>query len=149
MRKLVIVTDLGQLRAYLIRQEFDDPSPTIDLVRDADFLSRHHRFADRDTDQAGQFPAGAAAMACGMPHGEQHDEIQEVARARIRQVAAAVSELAGSEPEAGIYFAAPKPVHRQLVSQLGDAVQKRISKSLQLDLVKVPKLDLLRRFELA
>lgn len=139
MKKLLIATDLGQLRAYRSEQEFDDPSPTIDLIRESDFLGRHHLFADRDTDQAGRFREG-------LSDGEPHAETGEAERVRMRQVAQAVTTLAEAEGEAEIYFAAPKPVHRQLLALLGAAVRNRIRKSLELDLVKLPRRELLRRF---
>ena len=139
MKKLLIATDLGQLRAYRSEQDFDDPSPTIDLIQESDFLGRHHQFADRDTDQAGRFREG-------LSDGEQHAEVLESERVRMRQVADAVGMLAAAEGEVEIYLAAPKPVHRQLISLLSAAVRNRIRKSLELDLVKLPKRELLQRF---
>jgi hypothetical protein len=147
MRTLLIASDLGQLRAYVASRDSDDRSPTIELIQESDFLGRRHHFADRDTDQGGRFPSGAAGMQGGMPNGEQHEEMEKAQRVRMRQVAEAVDVLAAADEEAEIYFAAPKPVHRHLVALLNPAVRKRIRKRLELDLVKLPKLELLRRFE--
>ena len=143
MKTLIVATDLGRLRAYRAVQDFDDPSPTIETVREEDFEDRHSRVANRVTDQAGRFPSGNE----GMSYGERHGESEEARQAQLRLVADAVNEVAESEPEMEIYFAAPQSIFSRLREMIGPTVNSRISKSLALDLVKVPKLDLLRRFE--
>ncbi|MFT5467042.1 MAG: hypothetical protein ACI8UO_002145 [Verrucomicrobiales bacterium] len=145
MNTLIITTDLGRLKAFRVVHAPDEPSPTIDLIREDDFANDHSRFANRDTDQAGQFPSGGSGMAAGERHGEE----TEARRVQLEQLAAAVDQQAQSEPDAAIFLAAPKPVNQQLLGLLTPDVRGRIAKNLALDLTKEPKLELLRRFESA
>ncbi len=143
MRRCIIVTDLGRLVAYRITQAEGELSPSFTDLHEESFDKSHSHTSDRVTDQAGQFPSGAA----GMSHGERHNEAAEALSVQIARVAETVNAVAAKEPETAIYFAAPKTIHRQVLDQLKPAVVERITKDLALDLTKHPKLDLLKRFE--
>ena len=142
MKTLLIVTDLGLLKAYLVEQAPEYQSPVFHEVRAEDFPNQHSRFSNRDTDQAGRFPSGKTGMA----HGERHEEEKQAKHAQARLVAATVSEVAHSEPDCDIYFAAPKTISHELMELLESGVSQRISKNLALDLVKEPVLKLWKRF---
>ena len=145
MNTLMIAADLGQLKAYRVVHDPDEPSPTIDLIGDEDFENDHSRFANRDTDQAGQFPSGPSGMAAG----ERHGESEEARRVQLGKVASAIDLLAHSEPGSRILLAAPKPIIQQLLDLLATDVRDRIQKELALGLTKEPKLKLLQRFDSA
>ena len=70
MKELLIITDLGCVKGYVVRQDLGDASPTIDLLRE-EILNRDYvRFADRDSDMAGRFEGGAAiGQQTGMSYG--------------------------------------------------------------------------------
>lgn len=143
MKTLVIATDLGRLKAYRVTQEMDEPSPKFEEICDEDFANRHSRYANRNTDQAGRFPSGLS----GMTHGERHGEANQARQDQAKLVAEAIIELASGEGECDIFFAAPQTISGDLLHQLDPSVTGRIQKQLALDLVKVPRLELWRRFE--
>lgn len=139
----MIATDLGQLRAYRVIRDPDEISPTIDLIEERDFVGRSRHLAERVTDQAGRFPSGSEGMA----FGERHGEAEQAERAALDEVVRAVEELAATEAESILYLAAPKTIYGDLTKRLSSPVQKRVRRSLELNLTKLPKLDLLHRFD--
>ncbi len=143
MSTLVITTNLGRLKAYRVAHQGDEPSPNFDTIRDEDFENRHSHVTGRVTDQAGRFPSGKE----GMSYGERHGEAEQARQAQLLLVARTVNEVAEAEPGSPIYIAASKSICTQLLDSIAPNVRERISKSLALDLVKLAKLDLLRRFE--
>lgn len=143
MKTLVIATDLGRLKAYRVTQEMDEPSPKFEEICDEDFANRHSRYANRNTDQAGRFPSGLS----GMTHGERHGEANQARLDQAKLVAEKIVELAGVEPGCDIFFAAPQAISAELLQHIDGSVAGRIRKQLALDLVKVPRLELWRRFE--
>lgn len=145
MKALMIATNLGQLKAYRVIRDPDEPSPTIDLIEERDLAGRSSHVAERVTDQAGRFPSGSVGMA----YGERHGEAEKAERDALDEVASSVEKLAAAETESILYLAAPKTIYGQLKKRLSSPVQKRIRRSLELDLTKLPKLDLLQRFDKA
>lgn len=142
----MIVTDLGRMKAFRITRDEDAPntSPAFTDLVDDDLDNLHSKVSDRVTDQAGRFPSGPSGMAIG----ERHSEEDEARQNQLHAIADRINRVAGDE-RGEIYLAAPPTMQRPLLAQLSSAVRGRILRNLALDLVKVPKLELLRRFGLA
>ena len=146
MNILMIVTDLGRMRAFRITRDDIDPttSPEFNDLADEDLENRHSRVSDRVTDQAGRFPAAVGRMSIGERHGEDLE-------ARNRQLAdiARCIDKAANDDDAEVYLAAPPAILKPLLKTIAKGVRQRIRKCLALDLVKSPKLDLLAKFGIA
>ena len=69
-------------------------------------------------------------------------------KALVEQVAGRINSLASREG-GSIYLAAPQTMIQPLLGSLDSGVRQRVKKELPLGLVKAPKLDLLKRFELS
>lgn len=145
MDLLLVVADLGRVKAFRLTRDEDAPSasPTFHDLLDVDLENRHSRVGERAADQAGRFPSGPSGMASG----ERHSEEQNARRAQLQRVANEIDTLASRE-EGSIYLSAPQPVLQQLLNALDSSVRQRVKKELALGLVKAPKVDLLARFEL-
>ena len=145
MNLLLIVADLGRVKAFRLTRNDDDPhaSPAFQDLLDEDLENQHSRVGDRVTDQAGRFPSGPSGMAAG----ERHSEVEEARHNQLQAVASVINGLAGRE-KGRIYLAAPQTMLRQLLETLDGEVRQRVEKELPRDLVKTPKLDLLKRFDL-
>lgn len=146
MNILLIVADLGRVKAYRITRDDDDPntSPAFEDLADDDLENQHSRVSDRVTDQAGRVAYGSGSVALG----ERHHEEEEARTNQLKTVAERINTIAGDK-SGSIHLAAPQPILRQLLDALDAGVRGRIRKSLGRDLVKSPKLDLLKRFDLA
>ena len=142
----MIVTDLGRMKAFRLTRDEDAPntSPAFTDLVDDDLENLHSKVSDRVTDQAGRFPSGPSGMA----NDERHSEEEEARQNQLQSIAERINKVAGEE-NGDIYLAAPATMQRQLLSELSAGVRRRILRNLALDLVKVPKLELLRRFEIA
>lgn len=145
MNSLLIVADLGRMKAYRVtRDELQpDTSPAFLDLADEDLANLHSRVSDRVTDKAGRFAYGSGSIAVG----ERHNEEKEAEENQLRAIAGRINRVAAAE-QGKIYLAAPQTMLRNLVESLEPAVRDRIRRDLALDLVKAPKLELLRRFEL-
>lgn len=145
MNLVLIVADLGRVKAFRLTRNDDDPhaSPAFADLLDDDLENQHSRVGERMTDQAGRFPSGPSGMAAG----ERHSEEEQARHNQLQAIAAVINGLAGRE-EGGIYIAAPQTLLRHLVDTLDSDVRQRIVKEVPRGLVKTPKLDLLKRFEL-
>lgn len=143
---LLIVTDLGRMKAFRITRDDNDPaaSPAFTELADDDVENLHSRVSDRVTDQAGRFPSGNGGMSIGQRHGEE----QEARGRQLAVIAERINRVAAGG-DSGIYLAAPPTMARPLLDAIAADVRRRIRRYLTLDLVKAPKLDLLRRFGLA
>ena len=142
MKRILITTDLGHLKAYRVMQGPDDPSPTIEAIVEEDFSASYTHISARVTDAGGRFPAGKNGMAVG----ERNHEAEQALRKQLKCVASANEEAPKLEPEATLQLAAPKPIFKRLSAELRPDLQKRLGTCLELDLVKASKQELLRRF---
>jgi hypothetical protein len=59
--KLIIVADLGLLRAYREVQGPTDRQPHLELIEELKLERAHEKLSDQVTDQAGRFPRGGGA----------------------------------------------------------------------------------------
>ncbi|MDX1680509.1 MAG: host attachment protein [Akkermansiaceae bacterium] len=144
MNSLIILADLGRVKAYRITCDDDDPrtSPAFEDVLDVDLQNQHSKVSERYTDKAGRFAYGKGSQSVG----ENHNEEDEAEAQQMGSVADVIQEAAKGDSD--IYFAAPKEIVADLQKTLDAALRKRIKKTLELNLVKTPKLELLDRFGL-
>lgn len=145
MNSLIILADLGRVKAYRITDDDLDPdtSPAFEDVADVDLNNQHSKVSDRYTDKAGRFAYGAGSKGVG----ENHHEQEEAENQQLHAVAQTINQAARGKGD--IYFAAPKEIFSDLKQSIDAKVRKRIRKDLALNLVKTPKLELLERFGLA
>ncbi|MEM7144914.1 MAG: host attachment protein [Verrucomicrobiota bacterium] len=142
MNSLIIVADLGRMKAYRITQDELQPgsAPTFEDLADIDLLNQHSKVSDRFTYQAGRSKTNSL--------GERLNEEGEAEEQQLEAMAETICSVAVSA-EGTIYFAAPQTVLRPLVDALHAEVRQRITRELPLNLVKASKLDLVKRFELS
>jgi len=146
MYSLIIVADLGRMKAYRITRDELQPNspPSFEDLADIDLENQHSKVSDRFTYQAGRFKSGTGSASAG----ERLSEEERAEGQQLEAMAETISDVAAAT-EGKIYFAAPQTVLRQLVGALKAEVRQRITRELPLNLVKAPKLDLLKRFELS
>lgn len=146
MNSMIIVTDLGHMKAYRITRDELQPntSPAFEDLADVDLENQHSRVSARVTDKAGRFSYGPGSIAVG----ERHNEEDEAKEHQLQAIVENINKVAGSDGH-HIYLAAPQTIIRHLIESLRPQVRQRIRRNLALNLVKAPKLELLRRFELA
>lgn len=142
--KLVVLADLGEMKAYRITRDPMQQSPNLELLNDMEFPISHGRFTEKYTDQAGRFPV--YGQSGPMAIGEQHNLELEIERRNIRAVAEAISELIQQEHAEYWSFAAAPEINERILDELDPLVRAKLVRNLPVDLVKAGREELLRRF---
>jgi hypothetical protein len=140
--KLLIVTDLGLLKAYHL-QFREEGSPKLSLLDQTVFEPAHQHVTDQVTDSAGR---RAAPTQGGGSIADSHNLKLEVERRLVKQLAQKIEALAMPAPSEGFWLAAPKDLLRPITEALPQTVRARVEKQLALDLTKLEPKEVLSRF---
>jgi hypothetical protein len=142
--KLIIVTDLGLLKAYKL-DATPQGTPHLELLEETVLEEAHHRVADQVTDFAGR-RAGPAAQNWGAPLADDHNIKLEIKRRLVRQLAGHIKRLIEANGQTPCGLAAPKEIHRMLLDELPNPVRARIERALPQDLTKATQKELIAAF---
>ena len=146
--KLVVLVDLGCLKAYRVAYDGLSSTPQMELLDNFETIDVHERFNDLVSDEAGRFHGGNSMVKGPRVSGERHNMKLEVERRSIRELARNVTALiknVGEEVEC--YLAASKEIHHPLLDELEPSVRARIIRNVPEDLTHVDKGELLEHFK--
>ncbi len=145
---LVVVTDLGCLKAYRLENDHPNSTPRLEPVDEFQCADAHERLVDKVTDLAGRFPrrTGAPHATGAMSDGERHNIELEKRKRLVRQLAQRLNALARNPEVESCMLAASREINHQLVEALEPQVRAKIAKNLPADLTKVERAALLRHF---
>jgi hypothetical protein len=145
--KLVVVADLGHLKAFRVEYDGLSSHPRFAMIENLATDEADGRLSDKLTDEAGRFMGGQRGHNEIRAAGERHNLKLEFERRAVGQLADQINRIVmrenGNEP---VYFAAHKEINHQILQQLDPAVRARIAKIVPEDLVKVRERELLRHF---
>lgn len=146
---LIIVADLGLLRAYRVVQGVNDRQPHLELLDELCPPSAHQKLAEQVTDQSGRFTKGRGPgdVLGDLPAGEQHNLELEQRRRLTTLLADRIAALLAQDG-VSCSLAVSAPIHHQLLEQLPAPARTRIERTVALDLTKEPPGALLERFKL-
>lgn len=142
--KLLIVTDLGLLKAYKA-DSTPEGSLRLDPVDELVLEEAHHRFVEKVTDFAGRRSA-PTQKAWGSPLTDSHNLKEETKRRLIRKITEHIEDLVGKNSDCGVWLAAGREINRPITSALLQSVRQRIEINLTLDLVHAGEKELLDCF---
>jgi hypothetical protein len=145
-RKLIILSDLGSLKAYCVTRDEITEEQRIDLLQGYDSLEGHERISEVLTDQAGRFPTGNGIGSGQMSHGDRNHLEQEIKNRIVRQLAHDISEIVLREEPDTWYFAANNEIDGKIIDALDASVRQKLSKRVRSNLTKVKKEELLNHF---
>src|SRR5689334_9513562 len=93
---LVVVTDLGCLKAYKMDKSESYSTPRLELIDKFENPEVHRRLVDKVSDLSGRFPRGTgnSNMTGAMSDGERHNIELESRKRAVRQLAGRVNTLA-------------------------------------------------------
>ena len=142
--KLIIVVDLGLVRAYRI-----DVTPQktrrLEQVQEIVLEEAHVRLKDRVTDLAGRH-RGSTQKSRSAPMADDHNLKLEEKRRLIRKIAGRITDLIEQNAKNGCWLAAPKEINVQILNELPPAVRKRVQKSVPADFTKLSPPAVLEHF---
>lgn len=145
--EFLVVADLGCLKAYAIHYDPLDITPRVEPVDAFYPLAAHTRISEELSDQAGRFPKGGAPQGgpAGQSIGERSTLEREERRRLAKLLAEKIEEL--TRDHHNFFFAAPKEINAQIVSELSSECREKIRRNLPLDLTKIERSELLERFQ--
>jgi hypothetical protein len=142
--KLLIVTALGQLKAYKV--EFPPKgSRRVTLLESVVLEEAHHRLGEKLSDLAGRH-AGSTQKSWGAPMADSHNLRLELKRRLLKQVAEKVEVLLIRYGNEGCWLAAPKEINHQIFDALSPRLRVRIEQNLPHDLTKMEPKALIEHF---
>jgi len=149
MKKLIIATNLGNLRVLKHRQAGDDPIEKDHLVEEPGESGKEHlkTIQETVTDQSGRFARGnPAGMESGMSHGEEHNLKAEIERAALKKIVSRIECVLSAEGHPAWILAAPKPILPRLAESLNPAARKSMLSTVGADLTNTPLVEMEKRF---
>jgi hypothetical protein len=143
-RKLIIVADLGLLKAY--NADFPaEQSPRLEQLDEVVLEDAHTRVIDKLSDLAGRH-AAPAQKNWSAPLGDDHNMKLESKRRLVRQIAAHIERLVGEAGGDGCWLATQKEINHRILDELSPSVREHIQKNLALDLTKTGPKEVLNQF---
>lgn len=146
--KLIIVADLGHLRAYRETRGMFDHGPHLELVAEADPDYVRGKRADQVTDRTGRFPKGSGPLNVqgDLSSGEQQTLQTELTRRAVKDLAERICLLLETHDVSQCSIAVSAPVHKQLLEALPPTARDKIRHVLPLNLVGANVQELQGRF---
>ena len=147
-KTLVVVTDLGCLKAFRLENHHPNQAPHLVLVEEFNNADAHGKLVDKVTDLSGRFPrnSGPANAKGAMADGERHNIELESRKRLVRQLAQRLNVLARGPEVERCLLAASLEINRQFLEELEPQVRAKIEKSIAADLTKLERAEILRHF---
>ncbi len=149
--KIIIITDLGLLRAYREVKRAQDHAPHLELIEERKLEAAHEKLSDQVSDQAGRFPRGSGAdmIAGDLSAGERLNLDAELTRRLIKSLAETVDALLADDAATVCWLAASAPIHKQLLDALNPKTRVKISRVIASNLTNTDPQELLGHFSSA
>lgn len=142
--KLLIVTDLGLLKAYKLtvtpRGSFH-----LDRLETVVLEEAHRRVIDKVTDMAGR-RAAPTQKNWAAPVADAHNLKLEIKRRLVKTIVEKIQRLITENNGCGIRLAANREINHLIMSSLPYAARHRIEMNLTRDLVKADERELCKCF---
>ena len=145
MSKIVIVVDLGHLKAYNITTTVTGDK--IDLIESYDSVEAHGKFSEKFSDANGKFGQGGGKNGAATGNSESHNTKLEIEKRAIKLLARDISAIITSQKCRKWYLAASKKINSQVLENLAPEVKECLDKNITSDLTKIPKSEILKHFE--
>ena len=126
--RLVVVADLGCLKAYQVEYDGLSTTPRLKLIEHLHTDEAQGRVSGRLTDEAGRFPGGNERSHPEIrAFGERHNIELELERRAVKHLAQSINDLVKGRDEP-VYFAATREINRQILHALAPEARAKIEK---------------------
>jgi len=143
-KKLVILADMGKLRAFRLSPPGTALSPHAkpEAIEEIDLPARQ-----RDTDNPGSFPQGRSVReTAGMSPGEDHNKAGEFEKRSIEFIAREITGLIEAEGAMPWCLAAPASINKRIFELIPPPLQDSLATNVTADLTHLPLADIEHRF---
>jgi hypothetical protein len=142
--KLLIVTDLGFLKAYKVHTT-PKGSLHLDPLETVVLGEARQRLVDKVSDLAGR-RAAPNRNGWGAPLADAHNLQLETRRRLVKKIAGLIESFVQKNAECGLWLAARREINGSILSALLKNVRQRIEANLPLDLVHADGPELIANF---
>jgi len=149
MENLLMIADLGRVRAFSLRPAGLDPQEQPHFVElpNSPVEMRPESINEVATDQAGRFSRGGAInRQAGMSYGENHNLSGQIASQALQRVAAAIGQFVYAQGYPKWRLVAPQPILATLEESLSPQARAVLGRSEPADLTHEPVAQLEKRF---
>src|SRR5258708_38674575 len=115
--KLLVVTELGSLKAYKLATINQHSTPRLELVEEFSLVDAHGKMMDDMADLAGRSHAPAMGK-WATPSGERHNIELERKRRLVKQLAHALADMLRRDGADGCYLAGGKEINHPSLAEL-------------------------------
>ncbi len=147
MDELVIVADLGKLKAYrIVKDPLKLASDKVEVIRE--FMSEQSRAkaSDRFADAAGRFYLGGGSAGTAAGHGEPHAIASEDERRTIKFLAEEICGMVRKEGCRKWHMALDKSINNQVLAILPQDIKARLATNINANLTKAAKARIMEHF---
>jgi hypothetical protein len=144
--KLLIVTDLGLLKAYRL-ETTPRGTPHLTALATIQLEDAHRRLLEEVRDIAGR-RVSPTQHKWGAPMTDDHNLRLEIKRRLVKKIAGHIRHFAQSTNGEPIWLVAHKEINRPILDELPATVRRRVEKTIPRDLVKAAQRELIRALNL-
>jgi hypothetical protein len=148
MEKLIMIANLGRVRALKFREPGFDPleQAHFDEQPGSPIEMRQETINDVVTDQAGRFPqSGPVEQLEGMSYGEEHALVAELENRAVARIAGKIAELVAAEGCPPWRLMATRELLPRLEAALPADARKHLARTEVGDLTKMPLAEVEKR----
>ncbi len=140
MNELVIVADLGKLKAYrLVKDPLKLASDKVEKLQEITRKESHAKASDKFDDAAGRFYLGGGVAGTAAGYGEPHMIKTEEERRAIKLLAEDICGLVQKEGCKKWHMALDKSINNQVLAILPPEVKAKLAKNIDANLTKADK----------
>jgi hypothetical protein len=143
-RKLVVVADLGRIKAYRLEEKPEFSRPRLTLVQERETEITHH-LSDDLTDQFGRFAKVPTTLGA-RSDGEEHNLELERRHRAVKTLGHWLSQLIKQEKPEVWYFAADSRINQPLLDAMEPAARNKIQMNVSANLSNLGPDELFRQF---
>lgn len=147
MNELIIVADLGKLKAYrIIKDPLKLASDKVEVIQEITTRESHAKASDKFTDAAGRFYLGGGIAGTASGYGEPHTAASEEERRAIKLLVEEICGLVQKEGCKKWHVALDKSISNQVLAILPPEIKARLGKNISANLTRTDKARLMDHF---
>lgn len=144
--KLLIVADLGRMKAYRLEENRMWSQPRLTLLEDFETDVTQH-LSEQLTDQAGRYRKGTNDAHSVISDGEQHNIDLERRRRAVKVIAKKIEDLMEQHTEMdGCYLAADSRINQPILGEMSPGARGKIKKTVTANLSKLDASNVVAQF---
>ncbi|QSR88371.1 host attachment protein [Methylacidiphilum caldifontis] len=143
---IIIVADLGQIKAYKITKDELTTNSHAQLIDDQIIEMGRKKLKDIDTDKQGEFAVVSYPLTGERSVGERHNEKLEIRRKLICELSKTINLIIKKYNPAAWALSAGSEILPRIIEKLDPATKKTLLKTIPADLTKIDKTEILERF---